>query len=119
MQQHFIFPLVYHYSSIIKGDLFLFLSLFLSLSFTYFSMIYKKRTSLLSARMRKDTSYYGFSEGRKSGQNEIFIDRCIPFSPSCKIETSPSQGTWSHLHMRQRKRVSGIYMASPLSQEQS
>jgi hypothetical protein len=49
-----------HYSSTIKGNLFIFfffLSLFLS--FTHFTMIHKKRTCLLSARIGIDGSNYG------------------------------------------------------------
>jgi amino acid permease len=45
-----------YYSSTIKGDL---VSLSLSLSFTHFTMINKKRTSLLSAKIGTDISNYG------------------------------------------------------------
>jgi hypothetical protein len=51
-----------HYLWVIKGDLVYFslsLSLSLSLSFSHFTMIYKKRTSLLSVQMGTDTSFYG------------------------------------------------------------
>jgi hypothetical protein len=63
MQRDFMFSLVYqnnenmiNYSSTIKGDL---VSLFLSLSFTHFTMIHKKRTCLLSAKIGTDISNYG------------------------------------------------------------
>jgi hypothetical protein len=46
-----------YYSSTIKGSLFLFFSLFLSL--TLFTMIYKKHTSLLSAKIETDSLNYG------------------------------------------------------------
>jgi hypothetical protein len=45
-----------HYLWVIKGDL---LYLFLSLSFTHFSMIHKKRTCRLSAKIGTDRSNYG------------------------------------------------------------
>jgi hypothetical protein len=64
MQRDFIFSLVYqnnenmiYYLSTIKGSLFVFFSLFLSL--THFTMIYKKHTSLLSAKTGTDSSNYG------------------------------------------------------------
>jgi hypothetical protein len=46
-----------HYSSTIKGSLFIFFSLFLS--FTYFTIIHKKRTCLRSVQMGTDSSNYG------------------------------------------------------------
>jgi hypothetical protein len=64
MQRNFIFAFVYennqnmiYYSSTIKENLFIFFSLFLSL--TIFAMIYKKHTSLLSAKIGADSSNYG------------------------------------------------------------
>jgi hypothetical protein len=45
-----------YYLNIIKGNL---VYLFLSLSFTHFTMIHKKRTSLLSANIGTDFSNYG------------------------------------------------------------
>jgi hypothetical protein len=44
-----------HYLSTIKGSLFI----FFSLSFTHFTMNYKKRTCLLSANIGTDGSNYG------------------------------------------------------------
>jgi hypothetical protein len=65
MQRDFIFSLLYqnnekmiHYSSTIKGNL-VYLSLSLSLSFTHFTVIHKKRTCLLSAKIGTDSSNYG------------------------------------------------------------
>jgi hypothetical protein len=50
-----------YYLSTIKGSLFIFFSLFLSfsLSFTHVTMIHKKRTSLLSAKIGTDSLNYG------------------------------------------------------------
>jgi hypothetical protein len=50
-----------YYLSTIKGSLFIFLSfyLFLFLSFTHSTMIHKKRTCLLSAKIGTDGSNYG------------------------------------------------------------
>jgi hypothetical protein len=47
-----------HYLSTIKGNL-VYLSLSLSLSLSHFTMIYKKRTCLLSAKIGTDGSNYG------------------------------------------------------------
>jgi hypothetical protein len=63
MQRDFIFTFVYqnkkdmiHYLFIKKeGGV----SFFLSLSFTYFTMIHKKRVCLLSAKIGTDSSNYG------------------------------------------------------------
>jgi hypothetical protein len=63
MQRGFTFPFVYQNNEnmihclwvIKKGELFI----FFSLSFSHFTMIYKKRTSLLTVKMKTDTSNHG------------------------------------------------------------
>jgi hypothetical protein len=64
MQRGFIFSFVYQNNENMIHCLWVdkkgvFASLFLSLSFTHFTMIHKKRTSLLSAKIGTDSSNYG------------------------------------------------------------
>jgi hypothetical protein len=77
MQPDFIFAFVYqnnqnmiYYLSTIKGNLFIFFSLFLSL--TLFTMIYKKHTSLLSAKFGTDSSSHGKTNSSNYGKTDTF-----------------------------------------------
>jgi hypothetical protein len=54
----FLFIKIIHYLWVIKRDLFIF-SLSLSLFFTHFTMIHKKRTTLLLFKFGTDSSNYG------------------------------------------------------------